>query len=99
MHPLLHQYIQYNNTCVISFTGTDSEFKHCVAHKGGFEAPVVSSPVVLLLDGGGQLLVEALQVCEAHQQGVPLRPDELLGLPDILHLPIPGLKSAHGCRK
>lgn len=53
-----------------------------------------SSPVVLLLDRGGQLLVEALQVREAHQQGVPLRPDELLGLPDILHLPILGLKSA-----
>lgn len=53
-----------------------------------------NSPVVLLLDGGSQLLVEALQVCEAHQQGVPLGPDQFLGLTDILHLPIPGLKPA-----
>lgn len=55
---------------------------------------MLSSPVVLLLDGGSQLLVEALQVCETHQQGVPLRPDQLLSLANILHLPVPCVKSA-----
>lgn len=42
---------------------------------GGSGFAVFASPVVLLLDGGGQLLVEALQVCEAHQQRVSLRPN------------------------
>lgn len=63
------------------------------------DSNVVSSPVILLLDGGCQLLVEDLHVCEAHQQGVPLWPDQLLGLPDILHLPVPCLEPAHGHRQ
>lgn len=56
------------------------EIKYCVQplsvyiHEGSGFA-VFASPVVLLLDGGGQLLVEALQVCEAHQQRVSLRPN------------------------
>lgn len=66
----------------------------CIHRGSGFA--VFSSPIVLLLDGGGQLLVEALQVCEAHQQRVSLRPNKLLGLLDIFHLPITGLKPAHG---
>lgn len=53
---------------------------------------MVDPPVVLLLDGGGQLLVEALQVGEAHQQRVSLWSDQLLGFLDILHLPVAGLK-------
>lgn len=53
---------------------------------------MVALPVVLLLDGGGQLLVEALQVGEAHQQRVSLWSDQLLGFLDILHLPVAGLK-------
>lgn len=57
---------------------------------------MVDTPVVFLLDGGGQLLVEALQVCEAHQQRVSLWSDQLLGFLDILHLSIAGLKPAHG---
>lgn len=57
---------------------------------------VVDPPVVLLLDGGGQLLVEALQVCEAHQQRVSLWTDQLLSFLDILHLSIAGLEPVHG---
>lgn len=60
----------------------------------GSQALVLGSPVVLLLDDGGQLLVEDLQVGEAHLQGVSLWPNELLGLPDVLHLTVPGLKPA-----
>lgn len=62
---------------------------------GLVEVPVDGSPVVLLLDGGGQLLVETLEVGEAHQQGVPLRPNELLGLSHVLHFPVPVLKPVH----
>lgn len=65
----------------------------CIHRGSGFA--VFASPIVLLLDGGGQLLVEAFQVYEAHQQRVSLRPNKLLGLLDIFHLPITGLKPAH----
>lgn len=59
------------------------------------QAPVLCSPIVLLLDDGCQLLVEDLQVGEAHLQSVSLWPNELLGLPDVFYLPIPGLKPAY----
>lgn len=45
----------------------------CIHRGSGFA--VFASPIVLLLDGSGQVLVEALQVCEAHQQRVSLRPN------------------------
>jgi len=39
---------------------------------------VSCSPVIFLLNGGGELLVVVLDVTEAHGQCVPLRPDQLL---------------------
>lgn len=87
-----HVYIPNYNKNALS-----NKYNHLItASTRGSSFAVVASPVVLLLDGGGQLLVIALQVCEAHQQRVSLWSDQLLGFLDILDLPIAGLKPVHG---
>lgn len=53
---------------------------------------VVWIPVELLLDDGCQLLVKSLQIGEAHQECVALRPDQLLRITQILQLAIAVLK-------
>lgn len=54
------------------------------------------TPVELLLDGGCQFLIKALQVCKTDHECVPFRPDQLLCVPQVLHFSITILKPANG---
>lgn len=97
---ITHRTTQVGVNSVDRILAVRTQLSHMAAccydeHTGdGSQAPLLGSPVVLLLYDGGQFLVEDLQVGEAHLQGVSLRANELLGLPDVLHLPVPGLKPA-----
>lgn len=52
-------------------------------------------PVEFLLYGSGKLLVETFQVCEADEERVSLRANELLCVTKILQLTVSILKSLH----